>query len=143
MATVPRDPYEILGVGRDADETQIKKAFRRLARELHPDVNAHDPQAEEKFKEAAEAYEILSDPDRRATFDRYGHEGLRSGGMGPNFEGFGSISDLFDAFFGGGFGAGPGRGGAGPGSDVALNLEGSPEEAAPRPAGPLSLAANA
>ena len=59
---MPRDPYEVLGVERDASEQQIKKAFRQLARELHPDVNAHDPEAEEKFKEAAEAYEILSDP---------------------------------------------------------------------------------
>src|ERR687887_2874939 len=99
---MPRDYYEVLGVERGAGEAEIKKAFRRLARELHPDVNAHDPEAEEKFKEAAEAYEILSDPERRANYDRYGHEGLRSGGMGPNFEGFGSISDLFDAFFGGG-----------------------------------------
>ena len=72
---MPRDPYEVLGVGRDASEQQIKKAFRRLARELHPDVNAHDPDAEEKFKEAAEAYEILSDAERRATYDRYGHDG--------------------------------------------------------------------
>ena len=100
--TLPRDPYEVLGVERDADEQEIKKAFRRLARELHPDVNAHDPDAEEKFKEAAEAYEILSDAERRATYDRYGHDGLRSGGYAPNFEGFGSIGDLFDAFFGGG-----------------------------------------
>ena len=61
---------------------QIKKAFRKLARELHPDVNAHDPDAEEKFKEAAEAYEILNDPERRATYDRYGHEGLRSRRLG-------------------------------------------------------------
>src|ERR1700749_2859197 len=99
-----RDYYEILGVSRDADDATIKKAFRRLARELHPDVNAHDPDAEEKFKEAAEAYEILSDEERRATFDRYGHEGLRSGGYAPNFDGFGSIGDLFDAFFGGGAG---------------------------------------
>ncbi|HSD78914.1 MAG TPA: DnaJ domain-containing protein, partial [Solirubrobacteraceae bacterium] len=98
MASTSRpDPYEVLGVPRDADEAQVKKAFRRLARELHPDVNTHDPDAEEKFKEAAEAYEILSDAERRAVYDRYGHEGLRSGGMGPNFEGFGSISDLFDA----------------------------------------------
>ena len=67
--STPRDPYEVLGVQRDASEQQIKKAFRALARELHPDVNAHDPQAEEKFKEAAEAYEILSDPSgvRRMT----------------------------------------------------------------------------
>lgn len=104
----PRDPYEVLGVSRDADDAQVKKAFRRLARELHPDVNAHDPDAEEKFKEAASAYEILSDPERRATFDRYGHDGLRTGGQEPDFGAFGSVSDLFDAFFGGGGGGGGG-----------------------------------
>src|SRR5205809_6819620 len=122
---MPRDPYEVLGVTRDADETAIKKAFRRLARELHPDVNAHDPDAEEKFKEAAEAYEILNDPERRATYDRYGHEGLRSGGMGPDFSSFGSISDLFDAFFGGmGFGtAGAARHGPRAGGDTAMTAE--------------------
>src|SRR6201987_6356888 len=92
---VPRDPYEVLGVERDASEQEVKKAFRVLARELHPDVNAHDPQAEEKFKEAAEAYEIRSDSERRATYDRYGHEGLRAGGFAPNFDAFSSISDLF------------------------------------------------
>jgi len=116
MATPTRDPYEVLGVPRDADETQIKKAFRKLARELHPDVNKNDPDAEEKFKEAAEAYEILNDAERRALYDRYGHEGLRSGGYAPNFEGFGSISDLFDAFFGGGgFGGFGGMGTTAPG----------------------------
>jgi molecular chaperone DnaJ len=99
---MPRDPYEVLGVEREASEQEVKKAFRVLARELHPDVNAHDPQAEDKFKEAAEAYEILSDSERRATYDRYGHDGLRTGGYAPNFEGFGSINDLFNAFFGGG-----------------------------------------
>src|SRR5271156_5237948 len=104
--STPRDPYEVLGVEHDASEQQIKKAFRQLAMELHPDVNAHDPDAEEKFKEAAEANEILSDPERRATYDRYGHEGLRSGGYAPNFDGFGSIADLFNAFFGGGPAAG-------------------------------------
>ena len=104
MATAaPRDPYEVLGVPRDADDQQVKKSFRALARELHPDLNSHDPGAETRFKEAAEAYEILSDPRRRAIYDRYGHEGLRSGGMRPNFEGFGSLGDLFSAFFGGGF----------------------------------------
>jgi molecular chaperone DnaJ len=118
----PRDPYEVLGVGRDASGQQIKKAFRQLARELHPDVNAHDPDAEEKFKEAAEAYEILSDDERRATYDRYGHEGLRSGGYAPNFDGFGSIGDLFDAFFGGGGGFGA-RSGPMPGGDVAVAVE--------------------
>jgi molecular chaperone DnaJ len=117
---VPRDPYDVLGVAREASAQEIKKAFRQLARELHPDVNAHDPEAEEKFKEAAEAYEILSDDERRATYDRYGHEGLRSGGYAPNFDGFGSIGDLFDAFFGGGAG---GRSGPMPGGDVAVAVE--------------------
>ena len=137
-STRPRDPYEVLGVARDADEQQIKKAFRRLARELHPDVNKHDPDAEEKFKEAAEAYEILSDAERRATYDRYGHDGLRSGGFSPNFEGFGSISDLFDAFFGGGagsrfgFGGGGGARAGGPvqGRDIGVTVEISLAEAA-------------
>ncbi len=105
-STVPEDPYDVLDVPRDADDQVIKKSFRALARELHPDVNRHDPEAETKFKQAAEAYEILSDPGRREIFDRYGHEGLRSGGMRPNFEGFGSLNDLFGAFFGGGFGGG-------------------------------------
>jgi molecular chaperone DnaJ len=122
---VPRDYYEVLNVPRDASEADIKKSFRRLARELHPDVNAHDPEAEEKFKEAAEAYEVLSDAERRRMYDSYGHEGLKTGGFSPNFEGFGSISDLFSAFFGqGGFDAAFGgtrmRGGAVQGGDVAL-----------------------
>ncbi len=126
--STPRDPYEVLGIERDASEQQIKKAFRQLARELHPDVNAHDPDAEEKFKEAAEAYEILSDSERRATYDRYGHEGLRSGGYAPNFDGFGSIGDLFDAFFGAGaFG---GRSGPAPGADIAVAVELDLREAA-------------
>ncbi len=124
-----RDYYAVLGVSRDADDVAIKKAFRRLARELHPDVNRHDPLAEEKFKEAAEAYEVLSDPERRATYDRYGHEGLRSGGYAPNFEGFGSVADIFEAFFGGAgpfgdiFGGGARPGGAMQGGDVAQAVE--------------------
>jgi molecular chaperone DnaJ len=117
---VPRDPYEVLGLQREAGDEQIKKSFRQLARELHPDVNAHDPDAEEKFKEAAEAYEILSDAERRATYDRYGHDGLRSGGYAPNFDAFGSIGDLFNAFFGGGF---SGRAGPAAGEDAAVMVE--------------------
>jgi molecular chaperone DnaJ len=119
---MPRDPYEVLGVGRDADDTQVKKAFRKLARELHPDVNSSET-AEEDFKEAAEAYEVLSDGERRATFDRYGWDGLRSGGYAPqDFSGFGSLGDIFDAFFGGG-GGGGGRGGPMQGGDVGVTVD--------------------
>ncbi len=101
-STVPRDYYEVLGVPNSASETEIMRAVRGLARELHPDVDAHDPEAESKFKEVAEAYEVLSDGDRRATYDRHGHEGLRNGGYDP-FAGFsgGGIGDIFQAFFGG------------------------------------------
>jgi molecular chaperone DnaJ len=128
---MPRDYYEVLGVPRGADEAEIKKTFRRLARELHPDVNSVDPHAEDKFKEAAEAYEVLSDPDRRATYDRYGHAGLRSGGYEPSFGSFGSFADVFDAFFGGGdpFGF-RGAGGATQGADVAVEAEVTLAEAA-------------
>jgi len=128
-----RDPYEVLGVSRDADEREVKKAFRTLARELHPDVNSHDPEAEEKFKEAAEAYEILSDAERRATYDRYGFEGLESRGYASAAHGFGSFADIFDAFFGGDpFGAFGGRAGAGrvQGGDTAVEVEISLDEAA-------------
>jgi molecular chaperone DnaJ len=123
-----RDPYEVLGVSRDADEREVKKAFRTLARELHPDVNSHDPEAEEKFKEAAEAYEILSDGERRAVYDRFGFEGLDSRGYAPTGHGFGSFADIFDAFFGGDpFSAFGGRGFGGPGAvqggDVAVEVE--------------------
>jgi molecular chaperone DnaJ len=129
---VRRDPYDVLGVPRDADERQVKRAFRALARELHPDVNSHDPEAEEKFKEAAEAYEILSDAERRATYDRYGFEGLDSRGFASAAHGFGSFADIFDAFFGGdpfgaAFGRGPGRV---QGGDVAVAAEVSLAEAA-------------
>jgi molecular chaperone DnaJ len=133
MATTKRDPYELLGVPRDADEQQIKKAFRKLARELHPDVNKHDPEAEEKFKQCAEAYEILSDSERRAIYDRYGHEGLGARGFESGFSGFGSFADIFDAFFGGGDPFGSAFGSAGgpvQGGDIAVSVEASLAEAA-------------
>jgi molecular chaperone DnaJ len=123
---MPRDYYEVLGVARQADESEIKKAFRKLARQLHPDANPDDPEAEERFKELAEAYEVLSDGDRRRLYDQYGHEGLRSGGYAPHFEDFGSFSDLFGAFFGGSgfdsiFGGGGRRGrGTMQGGDVVV-----------------------
>src|SRR5919202_3737189 len=99
MATTERDYYELLGVGRDASEPEIKKAFRRLARELHPDVN-DAPDAEERFKQVVEAYEVLSKSETRQLYDRYGHAGLRSGGYTPGHVDFGNLSDLFSAFFG-------------------------------------------
>src|SRR5258705_1434782 len=116
-----RDYYDVLGVQGGACETEVKKAFRGLARELHPDVNNHDPAGEEKFKEAAEAYEVLSDPERRQVYDRYGAEGLRGGGFQPG-AGFSSIEDLLGAVFGGAFGfevrRGPMRG-----QDLVQNVE--------------------
>ena len=126
-----RDAYDILGVARDADEGEIKRSFRRLARELHPDVNNHDPDAEERFKEAAEAYEILSDPERRQLYDRFGYEGLSSAGRESTVGGFGSFSDIFDAFFGGDPFGGGGRRSAGVhGGDVAVAVDISLAEAA-------------
>ncbi|MGI8631938.1 MAG: molecular chaperone DnaJ [Solirubrobacterales bacterium] len=119
---MPRDYYEVLGVSRQADGQEIKKTFRRLARELHPDVNRHDHDAEERFKELAEAYEVLSDSDRRQTYDTYGHDGLRSGGFHSQAQDMGGISDLFNAFFGGdGFGGG--RSAGRDGADVDVQIE--------------------
>src|ERR1700719_2411533 len=127
--SMPRDPYQVLGVGRDASSQEVKKAFRQLARELHPDVNAHDPDAEEKFKDAAAAYEILSDAERGATYGRFGHEGLSSGGYAPNDEGCGTIADLFNACFGGGAAMGE-RAGPAQGADIAVAVEIDLNEAA-------------
>ena len=94
-----RDYYDVLGVERDADDAEIKKSFRKLARQFHPDVNPDDPDAEARFKELAEAYEVLSNDQSRAAYDRYGFDGLRGQAV-PDFSQFG-FSDLFDVFFGG------------------------------------------
>ncbi len=136
-----RDYYEVLGVSRDADLQKIKKAYRRLARELHPDVNCNDPECEEKFKEATEAYEVLSDQEKRGLYDAYGHDGLRRGAGGAggfDFDGFPGFGDLFENLFGT-FGGGA-FGGAGPfgrtqtgssrGEDLAVDVELTLEEAA-------------
>src|SRR3954466_10019597 len=123
MATTERDYYELLGVPRDADDVQIKKAFRALARKLHPDVS-DDPDAEERFKEVAEAYEVLSNKETRQLYDRYGHAGLRSGGFQPHFTDFGSLGDIFSVFFGeDAFGGTATRGRATRGGDVAVELQ--------------------
>ncbi len=119
MATAERDYYELLGVPRNADEGEIKKAFRRLARELHPDVS-EAPDAEERFREVVEAYEVLSKPETRELYDRYGHAGLRSGGFQPGHFDFGSLSDLFAAFFGDDLIAGHARS---RGPDLAADVE--------------------
>ncbi len=128
MGAVKRDYYEVLGLDRGAGDADIKRAFRRLAREAHPDANPDDPEAEDRFKELAEAYEVLSDSDKRQVYDVHGHDGLRSGGYQPPTD-FGNLGDLLGSIFGGGFESvfgGGGRGGpAGPaqGQDVGVALE--------------------
>jgi molecular chaperone DnaJ len=126
------DAYELLGVARGAGDGEIKKAFRRVARELHPDVNSEDPEAETKFKAAAEAYEVLSDADRRAVYDRHGWDGLDSRGFQPGGgQGFGAFSDIFEAFFGGDpFGGGGGGPAAVQGGDAGVEVEVSLQDAA-------------
>jgi molecular chaperone DnaJ len=113
-----RDYYEVLGIGREASTEQIRKAYRGLARQYHPDVN-NDAEAEDRFKEINEAYEVLTDDQKRAAYDRFGHRGVE-GGVG-DFSGFSDISDIFESFFGG-LGSRGGQKGPRPGEDVRANV---------------------
>lgn len=126
-----RDYYEVLGVSKSADEKEIKKAYRRVAMKFHPDRNPDDPESDDKFKEASEAYEVLSDSEKRNAYDQFGHAGLEGQMGGAGGFGGGSFSDIFGDVFGDifGGGGGGGRGGAQRGSDLRYTLDISLEDA--------------
>src|SRR5216683_8330674 len=122
MASTKRDYYEVLGVAREADAEEIKRSYRKLAMQYHPDRNVGDAESEQKFKEAAEAYEVLRDPEKRQRYDRYGHAGLEGMNM-PNFGNADSVMDLFGELLGGVFGGGHGRRGPQAGRDLQTGIE--------------------
>jgi len=139
MAINKRDYYEVLGVNRSASDQELKTSYRRLAHQFHPDKNQSDPEAEEKFKEAAEAYAVLSNSEQRQRYDRFGHAGVASSAAGGAWgaPGFGGIEDILGDLFGFGdvFGAGGGRGGSRRsatlrGADLRYDLEITLEQAA-------------
>src|SRR4051812_47220462 len=117
-----RDYYEVLGVAKEADDDALKKAYRKLAMQFHPDRNPGDEQADAKFKEAAEAFEVLRDPQKRARYDRYGHAGL-DGLPGHDFRNPESVFDLFGDVFGDIFGGRGRRRGPRPGNDLQVSVE--------------------
>lgn len=134
MMTEKQDYYQVLGVSRNASQEEIKKAYRRLARQYHPDVNADKKEAEARFKEINEAYQVLSDPEKREIYDRYGHQELdqRFGSDYGGFDGFPDFQDIFDIFFGTGTGRTTGRArpAAERGNDLRYDVELTLEEAA-------------
>ena len=127
-----KDYYELLEVSRDADKNTIKKAYKKLALKYHPDKNRDDPSAEEKFKEVAEAYSVLSDENKRARYDRFGHDGLSGAGGGGGFSGFGGFDaeSIFESFFGGGGGRSRRSSGPAPGSNLKIYVDMTLEEIA-------------
>jgi molecular chaperone DnaJ len=132
-----RDYYEVLGVSKDADEKSIKSAYRKIAKKYHPDLNKDNPDAEDKFKEANEAYEVLGNAEKRQRYDRFGHAGVNgqagggAGGFGgfEGFEGFGGFEDIFDMFTGG-FGSSSRRRGPRKGADIQMRVDISFKDAA-------------
>ena len=125
-----RDYYEVLGISKSANESEIKKAYRKLAMQYHPDRNQGDAEAETKFKEASEAYAILQDSEKRSAYDQYGHDAFRQGGGGQGFGDFGGgFSDIFEEFFGGGFGGQSRQRGPQRGNDLRYNMSVSLQEA--------------
>ena len=126
MAENKRDYYEVLGVDKNADDATLKKAYRALAKKYHPDMNPGDKEAEQKFKEASEAYAVLSDPDKRRQYDQFGHAAFEQGGGGAGgFDGFnfsGDMGDIFGDIFGDLFGGGRRRSGGARGQMQGANL---------------------
>ena len=127
-----RDFYEILGVSRNADSDEIKKSYRKLAMKYHPDKNRGNKEAEKKFKEISQAYDVLKDPQKKSSYDQFGHDAFKQGGMG-GAQGFGDFSsgfgDIFEEFFGSGFSSPGNRRGPTRGSDVRYNMNISLQEA--------------
>src|SRR5256714_4251398 len=135
---VKRDYYEILGVGRQASPEDLKRAFRKIAMDSHPDRNPDDAVAHERFKEASEAYTVLSDPDRRRSYDLFGHAAVGAGGPAVDFSDM-PFADIFDTFFGGGVGARARRERCHPGDELRYDLTVTFQESLTRVASAIAV----